>query len=94
MRVSHAERKDALDKGEYFLEFYNFSSLSHLSELEKIIRGSDHFDNYKILKLKGNTLTAKVKLAGGDIVDILQSSLGKAARGIERDDNIIRIVLA
>ena len=94
MRVSRAERKDALDKGEYFLEFYNFSSLSHLSELEKIIRGSDHFDNYKILKLKGNTLTAKVKLAGGDIVDILQSSLGKAVRGIERDDNIIRIVLA
>ena len=94
MRVSRAERKDALDKGEYFLEFYNFSSLSHLSELEKIIRGSDHFDNYKILKLKGNTLTAKVKLAGGDIVDILQSSLGKAARGIEKDDNIIRIVLA
>lgn len=94
MRVFHAERKDALRKSEYFLEFYNFSSLSQLSGIEKIIRGSAHFDNYKILKLKGNTLTAKVELVDGDIVDILQPSLGKAARKIERDDNIIRIVLA
>jgi hypothetical protein len=71
----------------YSERFYFFPTV-------KLGRGSDHFDNYKILKLKGNTLTAKVKLAGGDIVDILQSSLGKAVRGIERDDNIIRIVLA
>jgi predicted signal transduction protein with EAL and GGDEF domain len=88
------ENTVGLSRDEFILEFHNFLSLNLLPQLEQAIRTSDSFRNDQMLGLNGNVLRIKVNLFKGDILEILHTLPGLTASSIERDGQIIKIILA